>query len=123
LEEKEASDLARQVFGIDNSIIAVGIISNSGALLGGPIMKDSYKATYPMDREYWQEAAFKAATMMGGAKATDRFFSHVESLVLIRENSKTLLMWLPNQSVIIVSFSRDQQTPQNSTIRLDNFLD
>ena len=102
LEPQEANRLAREVLAVDISIISVGIISNNGAPLGGSVA-DAHRHSVSEDPKNWEISAFKGALIMANAKAFDRSSSAVESVVIIRKESKTLFIWMPQHAVIIAA--------------------
>ena len=97
---QEASRLAQEVLAVDGEIISVGIISNNGAPLGGAVA-DVHRHNVSEDPKNWEISAFKAALIMANAKAFDRSSSDVESVVIIRKESKTLFVWMPQYAVIL----------------------
>jgi hypothetical protein len=109
LEENGAVDLAKSVLGLDDSIIAVGVVSHTGKPLAG-VVKPGSKNIIAEDPHLWQGFAFRAATMMASAITDDKLFSKTDSLVLIRKNSKILFMYLPSRaSIIVVFFPREKR--------------
>lgn len=102
LEPQEANRIAQKVLSADRAIISVGIISNNGTPLGNAVA-NLRRPNISGDPKIWEIRAFKAALMMANAKAFDRFSTEVESLVVIRKESKTLLVWMPHEAVIIAA--------------------
>src|SRR5579872_4246939 len=101
MSSSEANALAEKVLALDPAIISVGVISHNGTPLGGAISK-SHQSVYSYNPEAWQASSFRAAQIMGSIKADDRVLSPIESIILVRRNSKSLLIWVP-QSVVILA--------------------
>jgi len=100
LPESKAGKLAETILLLDHSIRSVGIIDQLGVPMAGAIRKD-LRGELPQDKRAWESKAFRAAAIMGSARTDDGTDSTIISIELIRENSKTLLVWVPEKKVTL----------------------
>lgn len=101
LGEKEANSIAEKVLEIDSAIVRVGIVSHVGFRLGGAVKK-SRNSSFPGTKEELERAALRVGSIMGSAKAEDRTLGAIESVILVRRDSKALLFWIPRYAMILV---------------------
>ena len=100
LDAEEALDLARRILDLDNSELSVLVVSHLGFPIAWCVSK-SYQSKLSSSKEYWEISAQRAATIMGAAKGEDPFHSPIESIALGREESKSLLIWIPRHALIL----------------------
>ena len=105
----DAVELATKILDIDDSIIAVGIVSNTGAPLGAKI-RPIYQKKLAQKNEFydegafpklWGKQAFRVATMTGSANADPSLLSNLESVAEIREKWSVLMVRIPSREIII----------------------
>jgi len=95
-DPQKASRLAQKVLALDSSIMSVGVISDQGVPQAGVIRKD-LKQKVPEDRRAWEVRASRAAIIIGSLRTDDKDDSPIESVELIRERFKTLLIRIPDK--------------------------
>lgn len=102
LESSVANSLAKKILNLDPSVISVDVISNNGTVLGGATKQQSHVQAHVQNTDdHSSRRAFRAAMIMGSIKADDKFASEIESVILVRKNTKSLLIWVPRYACIL----------------------
>ncbi|MHB1909377.1 MAG: hypothetical protein ACYCQJ_10985 [Nitrososphaerales archaeon] len=105
----DAVKRAHAILELDDSIFAVGIISNSGEPLGAAsresFRKDKFEEQWGLGKftEKWAAEAFRSATMVASARANEKILSRLEAIIMIREKFNILLLSLLPQEPIIIA--------------------
>lgn len=109
MRKEEAVALAARLLDVENSIIAVGIVSNTGVPLGAKI-RPIYQKKLAQSSESFEEGAFpklwgmqafRVATMTGSANADPSLLSKLYSVVEIREKWNVLMVPILDKGIII----------------------
>jgi hypothetical protein len=117
----DAVELATKILEVDDSIISVGIVSNTGVPLGAKV-RPIYQKKLAQKNEFydqgafpklWGKQAFRVATITGSANADPLLLSNLESVVEIREKWNVLMVRIPSKEIIISLL----------TIKRDNLLE
>ncbi len=84
--------------------------------------RESHTHKISLSNEEWRESAERAATIMEAVKRVDLLLSQIESIVLVRKQSKSLIMWIPQYAIILeVVLARSAEAGQVSDKISDAF--
>lgn len=126
----DAVALATKVLELDDSIIAAGIVSITGAPLGARV-RPIYQKKLAQKSEFydegafpklWGKQAFRVATMTGSANADPSLLSNLESVVEIREKWNVLMVRIPSREIIISLLAVKRDNLLGLTRRIKEFF-
>ena len=99
MNEEEAKRLAEAIIASDPAIFGISIVSNTGVPLSR-IRKEGHHAKTPTPEE-WKSKAWRNATIFAAEKAEDARLSRTQSIEIVREWVKELLVYAPQFGIIV----------------------
>ena len=99
-DKAESQRMAQEMLNLDDAVVSVGVVNHLGFLMAC-VVREQYARRISFSNEEWEESAQRAATIMAAVKGEDKVHSQIESIVLVRKEFKSLIMWIPHYATIL----------------------